>query len=89
MNDSLMFDAGAVTAIIGYTERLKNLLPDKWAAGSVLISCTLGVLYALSLRPGKHEIVRNVCQGIMIGLAASGGFAGMKGFRETIATEKR
>ena len=85
MNESLAFDAGAIAAVIGYTERVKVLLPARWASASVLISCALGVLYALALRPGKHEIIGNISSGIMIGLAASGGFAGMKGFREATA----
>jgi hypothetical protein len=83
--DALAFDAGAVTAVIGYTAQVKRFLPENWAKASVLVSCALGVLYAVSLRPGKHELGRNIVSGIMIGLAASGGFAGMKNLVEARA----
>jgi hypothetical protein len=76
MNE-MAFDAAAVTAVIGYTDRILALLPQLRRFG-VLVSCVLGVMYAISLRPGKHEIVSSVSSGIMIGLASSGGFAGMK-----------
>ena len=76
MNE-MAFDAAAVTAVIGYTDRILSLLPQLRRFG-VLISCALGVLYAVSIRPNKHEIASSISSGIMIGLASSGGFAGMK-----------
>jgi hypothetical protein len=82
MADPLAFDAAAVTAVIGYTEQIKRFLPDAWQRASVLISCVLGVLYVVALRPSKMDLPRNISAGVMIGLAASGGFAGMKGIVE-------
>lgn len=79
MSESAAFDAAAITAVIGYTDRILFMLPNLKRFG-VLVSCALGVLYSLSIRPGKHEIVGSVSSGIMVGLAASGGFAGMKRF---------
>lgn len=84
IESALAYDAGAVVAVIGYTERLKVFLPERWAKASVLLSVALGILYAISLRPTKRDLLANVSSGVMVGLAASGGFAGMKNFRERI-----
>lgn len=79
MIDLFAYDAAAVTAVIGYTEQVKRILPEQWHKASVVVSCILGILYAIALRPVKAELIRNISSGVMIGLAASGGFAGMKG----------
>lgn len=77
MSESTPYDAAAITAVIGYTDKIIYMLPTLKRFG-VFVSCALGILYSLSIRPGKHEIVGSVSSGIMVGLAASGGFAGMK-----------
>ena len=77
MNESIAFDAAAVTAVIGYTDRILSAAPRLRQFGA-LVACVLGVLYSVSLRPGKHEIASSISAGVMIGLAASGGFAGIK-----------
>jgi len=71
-----------VTSVIGYTAIVKGFLPEKWQKDTVLLSCALGILYAFSVRPGKAAIMGNIVSGIMIGLSASGGYAGMKNFVE-------
>lgn len=86
MNDPLAFDAAAVTAVIGYTAQIKRVLPESLQKATVIVSCLLGVLYAVALRPGRHELARNMSAGVMIGLAASGGFCGMKSIVETTKT---
>ena len=80
--ESVAYDAAAVTAVMGYTERVKAFLPERWAKASVLVSCIIGILYAITLRPTKQDLPGNISSGIMVGLAASGGFAGMKGIVE-------
>lgn len=83
MSDPLAYDAAAVTAVIGYTAQVRQFLPERFQKATVLVSCLLGVLYAVALRPSRQELARNISAGIMIGLAASGGFAGMKSLIET------
>lgn len=80
MND-IAFDAAAITAVIGYTDRILAVLPKLRKVG-VLVSCTIGVVYALTIRPGRHEVVANISAGIMVGLASSGGFDGMRRIAE-------
>lgn len=80
--NTLAYDAAAITAVIGYTDKILTLWPSLRKYG-VLVSCGFGVLYAVAMRPGTHELVGNLSSGVMIGLAASGGFAGMKNYVET------
>ncbi len=86
--ETLAYDATAVTAVIGYTASVKAFLPERWAKASVLISCLIGILYAITLRPTKQDLVGNISSGVMVGLAASGGFAGMKNFREGLPAKQ-
>lgn len=80
--DTMTSDAAAVTAVIGYSNVVRQFLPERFKKDMVLVSCLLGILYAFSIRPGKTEIVHNITSGIMVGLMASGGYAGMKNFVE-------
>jgi hypothetical protein len=77
--DPLTADAAAVTSIIGGTGTVLRFLPDHFKKYGVVVSCALGVLYALALRPpaGEHW-TSLVARGLMQGLSASGGYAGMK-----------
>lgn len=86
--DSIAYDAGAVTAVIGYTQAIRRYIPAKFHKFMVFVACGMGILYALSIRPGKHQLMQNVVNGTMIGLAASGGFAGMKSVAEALPKRK-
>ena len=79
-NDTMAFDAAAITAVIGYTERVKRFLPEKLARHMVAVSCMMGILYSLTIRPvaTKQDVFQAVTSGVTIGLAASGGYSGMK-----------
>lgn len=86
--DSIAHDAGAVTAVIGYTQVVRARLPEKFHKYMVFVSCAIGMLYAVSIRPGTSKLVDSLISGTMIGLAASGGFAGMKSVAEALPKRK-
>ena len=86
--DTLTYDAGAVTAVIGYTQAVRRVIPEKFHKWMVFVSCAFGILYAVSIRPGKMKFVENVISGTMVGLAASGGFAGMKSVAEAASKKE-
>lgn len=79
-SDTMAFDATAITAVIGYSEQVKRFLPEKFARHMVIVSCLMGIFYALTIRPvaSKQDIFQAVSAGVTIGLAASGGYSGMK-----------
>lgn len=79
--DTLTADAAAITAVIGYTSLVQARLPMEWRRYGVIVSCAIGVLYAVSIRPGTQPLVDTISRGIMTGLSASGGYAGMRGIR--------
>ena len=86
--DTLTYDAGAVTAVIGYTQAVRRVAPERFHKWMVFVACAFGILYAISFRPGKHRLLENIISGTMVGLAASGGFAGMKSVTEAVSKGK-
>lgn len=79
--DSLPFDAAAITAVIGYTAMIQSKLPERFRKYGVFVACGVGVLYALTIRPKQADLMKNVTEGVMLGLGASGGYSGMRDLR--------
>lgn len=76
--DSLTTDAAAITAVIGYTAIIQKRLPERFRKYGVFVACGVGVAYALTVRPKAVDLMRNICEGTMIGLGAAGGYSGMR-----------
>jgi hypothetical protein len=79
--DQTTADAAAVTAVIGYTAVVMNRLPKRFRRYGVFVSCAVGALYALTIRPADEHWSQQTVKGIMIGLSAAGGYSGMRDFR--------
>lgn len=79
--DSLTSDAAAISAVIGYTALIQRQLPERFRKYGVLVACAVGMLYAVTVRPGTKDLVRNLTEGTMIGLGAAGGYSGMRDLR--------
>jgi hypothetical protein len=79
--DQTTADAAAVTAVIGYTSIIMNRLPPEFRRYGVFVSCAVGALYALTIRPTAEHWSRQIVKGIMVGLSAAGGYSGMRDFR--------
>ncbi|HBY60998.1 MAG TPA: hypothetical protein DEH78_14340 [Solibacterales bacterium] len=80
--DPMTADAVAISAIIGVTEKILQRLPEAASRFGVFVSCGVGVLYAFAVRPEIRPIhwSEQVVRGLMLGLSASGGYAGMRAF---------
>lgn len=74
-------DAAAITAVIGYTAAIMARIPKKYRRYGVFISCAVGVMYALTIRPVQEHWSQQLVKGVMLGLGASGGYSGMRDFR--------
>jgi uncharacterized membrane protein len=81
--DTLTSDAAAITAVIGYTSLIQARLPEEWRRYGVFVACAVGVAYAVSIRPGGQSLAETISRGVMTGLSASGGYAGMRHLRST------
>lgn len=78
MNDVFnLEDSAATLTITGWVDRVKALLPEKHWKWMPVVSVVVGIAYAVMAKPGYASLANRIALGAMLGLTASGLFAGV------------
>ncbi len=75
----LLTDGSAVTGITAVVEFVKRTVPKAWVKYMPLFAVGFGQAYAHLLRPGD-SIGANAMIGMLLAMAAVGGYSGVKNF---------
>lgn len=81
--DLMAWDAAAIPVVAGFVAVLKRRLPQNWSAFLPLVSIALGIVYAMTYRPGCQMSAECMFAGFQVGLMATGLHSSFKN-----ATEK-
>lgn len=88
MSSFNMEDGTALFAINGYVQVVKRWLPEKLKVYMPLIPVLCGILYVFLVKPGGvTSLMDTISLGVMLGLSASGAYAGAKHVVENVGNE--
>lgn len=80
--DLLAWDASAVPAVIGIATVFKRYLPENWTRFIPLVTISLGIVYAMTYRPGCQLSAECMVAGVQVGIMATGVHSSFKSANE-------
>lgn len=70
-------DGAATITITGWVDRVKAFTPERFWGWMPLVSILCGIAYTFMAKPGRTVVSDRIALGVVLGLTASGLFAGV------------